>query len=125
MSASSPSTVLVVTNSDINIAKRFPAERVVFIGGKGEAEKLMNGRELVILEPGELTQRRLLELLVALSSGVDQIIASCRAVEYSPVGEAILAYVRIVDGLKALIYGDCCKTLPILPGVECQEVLLG
>ena len=79
--------------------------------------------EYVTVEEGDLTRRRLLELLVAISSGVDIIYADCSAFEYKPIGEALLAYRWLLgDELKLVAPRPCCD---IIPMVECGELPCG
>ena len=111
MSASSqPVTVLVSARPLENLDCY---SRIVAIGWKPRHP------EHLVLEEGSLSKRRLLELLIAVSSGVDIVYADCSAFEYKPVGEALLVYRWLVDELRLIAPEPCCRAVPF---AECGRL---
>ncbi len=114
MSASSRPVRVLVSTRPYPCLDSF--DRVVGIGwGRG-------GEEDVALWAWRLTRRRLAELLVALSSGVDEVVVECEALAYRPVAEAVLAYRWLIgDEYRVVIVGSCCEEARRdIPGDECR-----
>ncbi len=114
MSASSRPIAVLVSARPLENLECYA--RVVAVGWKPAHP------EHVYIAEGELTRRRLVELLVAVSSGVDAVYADCSAFEYKPVGEALLVYRWLVDGLRLVAPKPCCKEIPM---VECGDLPCG
>ncbi len=109
----------VATRGDIGRLPVTSRDRVVLVGGG--CARGVKAEEVVIVEEGELTKRRLVELLVALSAGVDEVYATCGALGYSPVGEAIAAYAWLLDDVRVFAEEGCCRVLERV-GVRCWRL---
>ena len=118
MSASSHATrVILATCSTLPIVESLLSladKLLVIIDGEDCKidESVEKGLDVVRMEPGPLTRRALLDLLVELSAGVDEVIVACKVLEYSPVAEALVVYKWLLEnGYRVRVIGECGETL--------------
>ena len=115
MSASSPPTRVLVATRPYPCLDSFA--RVIGLGWSRGADEDLG------LAVGGLSRRKLLELLVALSSGVDEVLVECEALAYQPLAEAVLAYRWLLgEGYRVTVFGACCGSRLVEElGLECRN----
>ncbi len=109
----------VVTRGDISRLPVTSRDRVVLMG-EDNVEGL-EAEEVVVVREGELTRRRLIELLVALSADVDEVYVTCNALSYVPVGEAVATYAWLLDAITVFVEERCCSLLEKV-GARCWHL---